>query len=153
MIEKLQILRTVPQAIAYIPIKVPREDVRTVMGPGLAEVRAALAEQGAAAAGPWFTHHFRAPGAMFDFEICVPVAAAITPSGRVRAGEWAATDVARTTYHGGFEGLGAAWGAFMEAILDEGRKTGDDLWERYLVGPEAGADPAAWRTELSKPLA
>jgi hypothetical protein len=31
-------------------------------------------------------------------------------------------------------------------------KTTQELWERYVIGPEASADPAAWRTELSRQL-
>lgn len=46
------------------------------------------------------------------------------PTGRVKPGELpAASKVARTVYHGSYEGLGAAW-----------------------------SEPASWRTELNQPL-
>jgi effector-binding domain-containing protein len=152
MIEPIRIVQTVPQLTALIPIKVPREDVRKVMGPGLAELKAAVAAQATAVVGPWFTHHLRDPGEIFDFEIGLPVAAPVAPVGRVRAGHWPAITVAQTVYHGGYEGLGAAWGEFMERIGAGGRKGAEGLFESYLVGPDASADPAAWRTQLSKPL-
>jgi hypothetical protein len=41
----------------------------------------------------------------------------------------------------------------MAAIKTEGRETVEGLWECYIIGPEGNADPAAWRTVLSKPLA
>jgi effector-binding domain-containing protein len=153
MIEPLRILQTAPQLTAFIPLTIPREDMRKVMGPGLAELRAVAAAQNIAVTGPWFTHHVKNPGENFDFEICLPVAASVTPAGRVQPGEWPAMTIAQTTYHGGYEGLGAAWGEFMAAIKAAGRQTVEGLWECYVVGPETSADPAAWRTVLSKPLA
>jgi effector-binding domain-containing protein len=153
MIEPLRIFQTTPQPTAVIPLRIPREDIRKVMGPGLAELRAVAAAQNIAVTGPWFTHHVKNPGENFDFEICLPVAAPVAPAGRVQPGEWPAMTIAQTTYHGGYEGLGAAWGEFMAAIKAEGRETVEGLWECYVVGPEGNADPAAWRTVLSKPLA
>lgn len=101
MIESIRIIRTKPQTIAFIPITVAREEIRRVMGPGLTELRAALAAQNVAVTGPWFTHHLRNPGATFDFEICLPIQTAVVPSGRMRPGQWSAMTVAQTVYHGG----------------------------------------------------
>ena len=61
--------------------------------------------------------------------------------------------LARTTYHGSYEGLGAAWGEFQEWIAARDLQPAAELWERYLVGPDSSSDPRAWRTELSRPLA
>ncbi|WP_028347716.1 GyrI-like domain-containing protein [Bradyrhizobium murdochi] len=152
MIEPLRILQTTPQLTASIPIKVPREDVRKVMGPGLAELKAAVAAQNIAVIGPWFTHHVRNPGEVFDFEICLPVATPVAPVNRMKPGQWAAMNIAQTTYHGGYEGLGSAWGEFIGAIKAAGHKTADGLYESYAVGPDMSADPSAWRTVISKEL-
>ena len=86
MIEPLRIVQTRPQLTALIPITVPREEIRKVMGPGLAELKAAVAAQNIAIIGPWFTHHVRDPGEIFDFEICLPVAAPVAPANRVKPG-------------------------------------------------------------------
>ncbi len=153
MIEPLRIVQTTPQLTACIPFKIPREDMRLVIGPGLAELKAAVAAQNVAVSGPWFTHHLKNPAAIFDFELCLPVAAPVAPENRVTPGLWPAMKLARTIYHGGYEGLGAAWGEFLQRIEAAGHKTRDGLWECYVVGPDASGDPAAWRTELSKPLA
>ena len=61
VIEPLRILQTSPQLTASIPLRVPREEIRNVMGPGLAELKAAVAAQNVAITGPWFTHHFAIP--------------------------------------------------------------------------------------------
>jgi hypothetical protein len=34
----------------------------------------------------------------------------------------------------------------------KGSQHAADLWERYIAGPESTADPAGWRTELSRRL-
>jgi effector-binding domain-containing protein len=60
--------------------------------------------------------------------------------------------VARTVYHGDYEGLGEAWSEFLDWIEANGHTATKDLWEVYPVGPDDNPDPAAWRTELSKQL-
>jgi effector-binding domain-containing protein len=122
MIEPLRTVKTAPQPIASIPIQVPRAEIQKVMGPGLMELKAAVAAQNIAVVGPWFTHHVRDPGAVFDFEICLPVAATVAAVGRVRPGQWPAMTIAQTTYHGGYEGLGGAWGKFIAMIKAAGTK-------------------------------
>ncbi len=152
MIETPQIVKTVAQHYAYLHLTVPREEIQRVMGPSIQEVYAALGSRGVKPDGPWFTHHLKRPDAEFDFEVCVPVAEAITPTGRVKPGVWPAMRLARTVHHGGYEGLGAAWGEFVSWIGAQGLPEAQDLWERYLVGPEASSNPADWRTELNRPL-
>jgi effector-binding domain-containing protein len=152
MIDAPQIVQTSAVQVAAIHLTVPREQVREVMGPGLQEVRAALARQGLAAAGPWLTHHLSFPPGQFDFEICVPVPRPVLAEGRVRAGLLPAGRVARTLHRGSFEGLGAAWGELDAWIAAQGLKAATHLWEVYLAGPEASPDPASWRTELNRPL-
>jgi effector-binding domain-containing protein len=152
MIDTPQITQTAGQLTAFVHLTVPRAEMRNVMWPGLMEVRAALSAQGVAAAGPWFTHHLRMVPDIFDFEICVPVATPFATTGRVEAGQWPATTVARTIFHGNYEGLGAAWGEFDAWIAAKGYTPRPDLLERYVLGPEIEADPSGWRTELNRPL-
>ena len=155
MLDTPQITQTAAQLTAIIRLTIPREEIRRVMGPGIGEVMAAVAAQGIAPAGPWFTHHLRMDPDTFDFEIGVPVTAAVAAAGRVKPGHLPATKVARTVYHGpydGPEGLGAAWGEFDAWIAATGHTPGPDLWECYVAGPESDPDPATWRTELNRPL-
>jgi len=153
MIEPPRIVRITAQPTAVIHVTIPREEVRKVMGPGRQELMAAVAAQGVATAGPWFTHHLKMDPRTFDFEIGVPVAAPIAAAGRVRAAQLPAATVARTVLHGDYEGLAGAWREFDAWIAAEGHERGPDLWECYLVGPESNPDPASWRTELTRPLA
>jgi effector-binding domain-containing protein len=89
---------------------------------------------------------------VFDFEICVPVKAKVKATGRVKPGTLPARKIARTVYHGPYEGLGSAWGEFNEWLKANGHAPAPDLWECYVAGPETGSDPSTWRTELNRPL-
>ena len=152
MIDPPKIVQTEAVATACIRLTIPRAEIQRVMGPGLGEVMATLAAQGIAPAGPWLTHHLKMDPATFDFEICVPVPRAVTPAGRVEPGLLPAATVARTVYHGPYEGLGGAWQEFEAWIASQGRKSRPSLWEVYLTDPRANPDPATWRTELNRPL-
>ena len=152
MLDKPQITQTAAQQTATIRLTISQEEIQNVMGPGLSEIMAALAAQGIAPAGPWFTHHLKVDPGIFDFEICVPVTTPVLAAGRVKPGLWPATKVARTVYHGGYEGFAAAWGEFDAWITAQGHTAGPDLWEVYLAGPESSSDPATWRTEFNRPL-
>lgn len=152
MIDVPKIVDTGVQKTAVIRLRIPRAEIRAVMGPGLKELREVLEKQGVRATGPWFTHHFRMDPGVFDFEIGVPVEGAFEEAGRVKRGELPAATAARTVYHGGYEGLPGAWGEFEAWIKAQGRKSGESLWETYLTDPSANPDPSTWRTELTRPL-
>ena len=152
MLDTPQIAQTAAQTTAVLRLTVPRAEIQNVMGPGYRELMAVVAAQGIAPVGPWLTHHLRMDPEVFDFEICMPVAAAVAAAGRVKPGELRAATVARTVYRGPYEGLPGAWGEFMAWIDGQGHTPALDLWECYVAGPESSPDPAAWRTELNRPL-
>lgn len=79
------------------------------MEPAIIKVTNAIAEQGLRAVGPLFAHHLTTSSEFFDFEVGFPVNAPIQPAGRVNPGELPATKVARTIYHGDYDGLFQAW--------------------------------------------
>ena len=152
MMDSPTILQSQAQLTAVIHIKVPRDEIQAVMGPAIGEVMSAITAQGQAPAGPVFSHHFRLNPDHFDFEIGVPVAQTIAAVGRVVPGHLAARQVARTVYHGSYDGLGSAWREFDQWIQAQGLRPAEDLWECYTLGPESSPDPARWRTEFNRPL-
>jgi len=152
MLDTPQIVQVAAQAAAVIPFHIPRSAIQQVMGSGIQELLATLATQGIAPVGPVFSHHFRMDPDVFEFEVGVPVIEPVAPAGRVRPGGLPAATVARTTYRGGYEGLGPAWGEFEAWLRAAGHTPAADLWECYAAGPESGPDPATWRTELVRPL-
>jgi len=152
MIDTPQIAQTAVQLTAVIHLTVPRAEIRNVMGPAIGEVMAAVSAQGIAPAGPVFSHHLKMDPDIFDFEVGVPVAEPVAPAGRVRPSQLPAARVARTVYHGAYEGLGAAWGEFCAWITANGHSAAPNLWEFYVAGPESDPHPDFWRTELNQPL-
>jgi effector-binding domain-containing protein len=152
MIEPPHILQIEARRTAIIPLIATWEEMPVVMGPTIRELLAEVAAQGIAPAGPWFTHHLRRPTDTFDFEVSIPVSAPVQPHGRLRPSEWPAMRAARTVYQGPYEGLGEAWGEFIEWLKTNGHQSSPELWECYLVGPESEPDPANWRTELTRQL-
>lgn len=152
MIDSPEIQQTANVQTAVIHLTIPREEIRTVMGPSIGELMGVVAAQGIKPTGPIFSHHLRMDPATFDFEVGVPVSAPVAPTGRVKPGQLPAAKVARTVYSGGYEGLGAAWGEFGAWIKANGHTPAPNLWECYVTGPESGPDSAKWRTELIRPL-
>ena len=152
MLDVPQITNTEAQRTARIHLTIPRAEIQNVMGPGIQEVLAALADQGIEPTGPWLTHHLTISPDVFDFDICVPVTVEVLPVGRVTAGMLPAAQVARTIYRGGYEGLGATWGELGSWIVASGYTAAPDLWECYVVGPESSSHPADWQTQLNRPL-
>jgi len=152
MLDQPWITETSVQLTAAIRLTIPREEIRNVMGPGIAELMAAVAAQGMVRAGPVFSHHLRIDPHTFDFEIGVPVTTAVFAAGRVRPSQLPATTVARTVYRGPYEGLGPAWAEFDAWIVAGAHAPAPNLWECYVTGPADNPDPATWRTELNRPL-
>jgi hypothetical protein len=70
------------QLVAMIPLVVSRDQMPVVMGPGIGEIFSVVSVQGIPVTGPWFAHHYKITDTHFDFAICVPVASAVTASGR-----------------------------------------------------------------------
>lgn len=152
MLDTPQITQTTAQLTAIIHLTIPKDEIQAAMGPGIGELMAAIAAQGIAPDVPWFTHHLKIAPDIWDFEISVSVTAPVVAAGRVKPSQWPAMKVVRTVYHGPYEGLGDAWGKFMDWIADNGHTPAEDLWECYVAGPESGPDPTTWRTELNRPL-
>ncbi len=152
MIDPPQVTQSVELAAAVLHLTIPRAEIRKAMGPGYREVMDAVKAQGMTPAGPWFTHHLRTDPAIWDFEIGIPVTRGIAAAGRVKPGKLPAARVARTVYHGSYEGLAVGWGELMSWIESAGHTPGPDFWEVYTVGPESNRDAALWRTELNRPL-
>jgi effector-binding domain-containing protein len=76
----------------------------------------------------------------------------VTATDRVKPGQLPAATVARTVYHGPYEGLAAGWSEIMAWIEAQGHTPGADFWEIYAAGPETGPDASKYRTELNRPL-
>lgn len=152
MLDTPQIIQTNAQTAAVIQLKIPRADMMKSFGPAAGELMAALKAQGIKPEGALFAHHLTMSADIFDFELGVRVSTPVVADGRVRPGELPAATAARAVYGGPYKGLPAAWSAFSQWIAANGHEPREDLWEIYVLGPQAASDPAQWRTELVRPL-
>ena len=153
MIDPPKVTQTPVRQTAIIRLTIPRDEIQSVMSPAYSELMDTVAAQGVEHDGAWFSHHLRMDPGVFDFEVGVPVKAPVAAAGRVQPGQLPAATVAQTVYHGGYEGLGDAWGELDAWVAAEGLSPRGDLWEYYVAGPETNSDPTTWRTELNRPLA
>ena len=152
MIDTPQIIQTTAQITAFVHLTVTPEEMQRVFGPSIGELISTVTAQGITPVGPVIAHHLRGPTDTFDFRLSIPVSAPVAASGRVQPGELPARRVARTIHHGPYEGLRESWGELMAWIEANGHRPAPDLWEAYVIHPDANPDPAAWRTELNRPL-
>ena len=152
MIDDPTITHLDPAPTAVIRARIPRDKMPEFIRPAIEEIMGTISAQGAAPAGAVFAHHFSMDPKMFDFEVGVPVSKPVTATGRVEPGERPASKVARTVYHGPYEGLPEAWGKFHAWIERNELAFAPDIWECYVDGPHSHDDPSKWRTELNRVL-
>lgn len=112
----------------------------------------ALGAAGIEPVGVPFSLHTRMPTDTCDMEVGVPVSAPLPEP--ITVGEVAlinseqpAGRAATISYHGPYEGLGGAWGAFMGAVVEQGVRPAFPFWEVYVTDPSTST-PDALRTDL-----
>lgn len=149
MITTPEVVTTQEVITAAIPLVIPGRDMPKYMDPAIQEIIQVLTDQGMQPAGPMFSYHHRRPSDTFDFEIGFPVAKAIREVGRVISSELPAVRVARSVYHGPYEGLPQAWPALQKWVHENGLGGTGRFWECYLNNPNEVNSPSEYRTELN----
>lgn len=118
------------------------------------EIFTVLADLGAVGSGPPLSLHTRIPTDTADLAVGVPLTAplpsAFETSGgfRVEPTPCPGGPVAATSYLGGYDGLGAAWGAFLAEVGAAGHQPSSRFFEAYVSNPTEVADPSTLRTDL-----
>ena len=152
MIDTPQIVQTQAQLTAVIHLRIPRAQMQHEFGPAMNELLSTLSAQGIEPKSAAFAYHLRMPPDQFDFELGFVVSDTVAATGRVKASQLPATKVARTVYHGGYEGLPEAWNSFQKWMKAKDLKQDEGLWELYLVGPQTTTAESEYQTELNRPL-
>ncbi len=148
-----EIVQSSRQEAAVIRLEIALAEMRTFVHPGITEALKVVTEQKIGPAGPWFIHVYELANGRIEFDIGVPVRTPVQPSGRVKPGCLPAARIARTVYHGPYEGVIAAWGEFEAWMKQNGHQPAREMWDVYLVGPESGSDSSQWQTQLNRVLA
>lgn len=152
MIDTPQVIETEAKLTAVIHLTIPREQMQHQFGPAMNELLSTLSAQGIEPKSAAFAYHLRMPPGQFDFELGFVVDDTVAATGRVKASQLPATKVARTVYHGGYEGLPEAWNSFQKWMKSNDLKQDEGLWELYFVGPQTTAEESEYQTELNRPL-
>jgi effector-binding domain-containing protein len=119
----------------------------------------ALGDQGIQPVGPAFALHTRMPTDTVDFEVGIPVDRPLQRATNSDAGVTLSPSrlpggrIAIVSHLGSYDGLGEAWGRFMQAVADSGNQPALPFWEIYVSEPSPEADPSRLRTDLVTLLA
>src|SRR5437870_3440846 len=109
MIDTPEVTELPVRHTAVIRTKIPRSEVQNFMGAAFSELRKTVESQGRRRQGAWFARHFRIDPEFFDMEVGTIVDSPVVKEGRVEPGDLPGKKVARTVYHGSYEGLPEAW--------------------------------------------
>lgn len=139
--------------VAIIRAELSPEQLGPFFDVAFGELAKTISGQGIEVTGPAFAHYFARPSLKAKVEVGFPVASPVTAEGHVEPGTLPAGRAARTIHAGGFDTLGASWGALHRWIVDEGHQPAKEYWESYITQPHPDMDPADLRTELTWPLA
>lgn len=124
------------------------------LGKAFEAVFAALDKTGTHPSGPPFAvyHDLEHKEDDIDVEAGVPVAAEVEGDGDVKGGTLPSGTFASTMHAGPYEEIGAAYGAIMQWVSENGYRPAGPCREVYLVGPRQAEDPDRYRTEIVCPI-
>lgn len=148
MIDQPAVATISPRPAAVIRMTIPKETLDENLGPAVGELIATLTAQGLGPAGPLYCLHHRTSPEVYDFEVGFPAEGEVQPAGRVTAGQIPGWTVAHTTVTGPRTELPKAWARFASWVREEGLRAHDEQLEIFLKGPETGADPSEFVTQL-----
>ena len=149
----VEIVEVDRQPTAVVRGRVAVADLPEFFGGAFHAVFAALEAQGVAPAGVPFGYYPSMPGDVVVVEAGVAVGPGFEPSGDVVASELPGGRVAVAIHVGPYEELERTYAAVLEQLGEQGWRPGSrGVWEEYLTAPDAGIDPAEWRTKLVIPV-
>lgn len=122
------------RAFGAVVAELERQGVAPV-GPPVALYDAHVASTADVTAG------FRTPGPVTPGE-GLGLVAAMLPGGRV----------VELLHEGPYEAMETTYDGLMAWFAEHGVERGPLMWEEYLAGPPAAADPAEWRTRIVWPI-
>lgn len=113
-----------------------------------------LNELDIAPSGPWFTlyHNADYSDVEVDVEICVPTPHPAPSVDEIRQGSFPAQTQAWTLHEGSYEQIGQAYRALQGWLGKHGYTPIGPMRDVCLIGPAEVDDPAAYRTEVARPV-
>ncbi|MFI2363076.1 GyrI-like domain-containing protein [Promicromonospora sp. NPDC019610] len=112
----------------------------------------ALRERGVEPAGPPVAFYEGMSEERFDVTAGYPVPAGAAPSDDVVAAMLPGGATVEAVHEGPYETLPAAYEELTAWFSQNGMTQPSLMWEEYVLGPEAEADPGRWRTRIVYPV-
>ena len=143
-----EIVELAPVTAAVVAGEVPVAELPSFFDRAFSTLAQVTAAQGVALVGAAFARYDGPPPDVARLEVGFPTETAVRPEGDVHPGSLPGGRAARVEHHGGYDGLGGAWGALAAWIAEQGHTPSAVLWEVYVTEPSPEMDPAELVTEL-----
>lgn len=136
----------------------PMNEMPTAMDRAFSALGKAIGDGAFTPTGPAFSRHEVLPTDTATFEVGFPVDAPLPSDMTVDGVEIvnselpACATLATTKHRGPYDGLGASWQAFMEAVDADGKSPRLPFWEAYDTQPGPDVDPETLVTGLAIPV-
>ncbi|MFD6066098.1 GyrI-like domain-containing protein [Amycolatopsis lurida] len=129
-------------------------DIGECVGAGYETLYAFVAEAGTAPSGPpqaAYRGDFL-PGERLDLDLYLPIPGGLPAQGDIDIVTLAGGPAVRTSHHGPYDEISAAYEAVYEWVRESGRQPAGAPRELYLRGPDSTPDPALYVTDVVLPL-
>ena len=113
----------------------------------------AIALEGAEIAGPPVALYREPTDGTIDVLAGFPLARPITPSGDLVAATLPGGTTVETIHTGPYESMPTTYAELTSWLTEHGLTSSEEMWEEYLVGPDAEQDPRRWQTRIVFPVA
>ncbi len=154
----IDVTETIPGEVLELCRTVGADRIGADIGAGLADLYTRAATAGLRITGPPAVTYLGdpMPGSPLDVRLAVPVApgtgqADVGADARITGRH--ARPVARTVHTGAYDRLSDAHAAVETWLGQHDYRAAGPPTETYLVGPDAGTEPAGYRTEVTIPVA
>lgn len=140
-----------PQPMVGMHEVVPMESLTEFFGRAFDAAAAGLAEHGLVPAGPPVAVYGGEPAESVDVTAGFPVDHLVPSIDGLVSRMLPGGPVVQAVHVGAYDDLPAAYGEVMQWMGARHLTPHDDMWEQYLVGPDASPDPSDWRTRIVLP--
>jgi effector-binding domain-containing protein len=141
-----------PRTLYGLREVVPLGEMTEFFGRAFASTAAELSKQGSFPAGAPIALYHGAPTATIDVTAGFPAAHPVTPTSTVVVATLPGGSAVETIHVGPYDTLADTYDRLAAWMTEHALTPADDMWEEYLVGPDAESDPAKWRTRIVFPL-
>ena len=141
-----------PQTILGLREVVPMTAFQEFFGRAFGAAAADLGRQGSAPAGPPVALYRGPVTTTVDVTAGFPVGQPVTPGPGLVTAALPGGSTVETVHTGSYDSLPATYAEVTSWIAAQGLTPWQEMWEEYLVGPDAEPDPSRWQTRIVFPV-